>query len=92
MFHLNTNFVAEITRETLQNLFEVRTFIECAAAYYSALRRTGRDLQLMRESIRQMSAAIDSLDKDEEAVICASHEFHFHVVSAVHNPVLDNLI
>lgn len=91
MFHFNTNFATEITREALQNLFEVRTFIESAAAYHSALRRTDRDLQLMRDSIRQMSAAIDSPDKDEEAVIRASHEFHFRVIGAVHNPVLDNV-
>ena len=91
MFHLNTNFAMEITRETLQNLFEVRTFIESAAAHHAALRRTDQDLQLMRESIHQMSSAIDSPDKDEEAMIRASHEFHFRVVGAVHNPVLDNV-
>lgn len=91
MFQLNTNFATEITRETLENLFEVRTFIESAAAYQAALRRTEEDLQHMRESIRQMSAVIDSADKDEEELIRASHQFHFQVVSAVHNPVLDNV-
>lgn len=91
MFQLNTNFATEITRETLEDLFEVRTFIESAAAYQAALRRTEEDLQHMRESIRQMSAVIDSADKDEEELIRASHQFHFQVVSAVHNPVLDNV-
>lgn len=85
------NFASEITKETIENLFEVRIFLESAAAYYAARRRTGEDIRLMRESVREMLEAIESPDQDEPAMIKASHEFHFHVIHAARNPVLDNM-
>lgn len=85
------NFALDITLETLKNLFEVRIFLESAAAYYAAVRRTDEDIRLMHESIRRMLAAIDGPQRDEEAMIKASHEFHFCVIAAAKNPVLDNI-
>lgn len=85
------NFASEITIDTLENLFEVRIFLESAAAYYAARRRTEEDIRLMHESIQKMLVAIDSPERDEEAMIKASHEFHFQVIGAAKNPVLDNI-
>ncbi len=85
------NFASEITMETIENLFEVRIFLESAAAYYAAKRRTDEDIRLMHQSIQQMLAAIDNPDRDDEAMIKASHDFHFHVINAAKNPVLDNM-
>lgn len=85
------NFASEITMETLENLFEVRIFLESAAAYYAAKRRTEEDIRLMHQSIQQMLSALDDPDQDGEAMIKASHDFHFHVIHAAHNPVLDNM-
>ena len=61
------------------------------AAYYAAKRRTDEDIRLMHESIHQMLEAIDSQSKDDEAIIKASHDFHFHVIEAAKNPVLSNM-
>ena len=72
------NFATDITMETIENLFEVRIFLESAAAYYAAKRRTDEDIRLMHESIHQ-------------AIIKASHDFHFHVIEAAKNPVLSNM-
>lgn len=85
------NFASEITMETIENLFEVRIFLESAAAYYAAKRRTDEDIRLMHESIQQMLSAIDNPDRDNDAMIKASHDFHFHVINAAKNPVLDNM-
>ena len=85
------NFATDITMETIENLFEVRIFLESAAAYYAAKRRTDEDIRLMHESIHQMLEAIDSQSKDDEAIIKASHDFHFHVIEAAKNPVLSNM-
>ncbi|MCI9592861.1 MAG: FadR family transcriptional regulator [Lachnospiraceae bacterium] len=85
------NFASEITMEMLENLFEVRIFLETAAAYYAAQRRTSEDIVQMRESIRQMSAAIDNPEADSKELIYASHQFHFHVIAAAKNPVLENI-
>jgi len=85
------NFASEITLETLENLFEVRIFLETWAAYYAALRRTDEDIRLMRESIRRMAKAIDHPGEDDEALIQSSHDFHFRVIAAAKNLVLDNM-
>ncbi len=85
------NFATEITLETIDNLFEVRIFLESAAAYYAAKRRTDNDIRLMQESIQEMAAAIDDPGRGEEAAIKASHDFHLHVINAAKNPVLNNI-
>lgn len=85
------NFASEITIETLEKLFEVRIFLESAAAYYAARRRTDEDIALMRESIRRMADTLDSDSRNSEQMIQASHDFHFHVIAAAKNFVLDNI-
>lgn len=85
------NFASEITIETIENLFEVRIFLESAAAYYAAIRRTDEDIRRIRESIQQMAAAIENPDAEEKEIIKASHEFHFLIIAAAKNPVLDNM-
>lgn len=91
ILNLKVNFASTITMETLANLFEVRIFLESAAAYYAALRHTEDDLQNMRNSIRNMSNIIENQDADDEAIIRASHDFHLCVIAAAKNPVLENL-
>lgn len=85
------NFAADITMETIENLFEVRIFLESAAAYYAAKRRTDEDIRRMRKSIREMLEAIDNQEGEEEELIQTSHDFHFHVIAAAKNPVLSNM-
>lgn len=85
------NFASEITIETLEKLFEVRIFLESAAAYYAALRRTDEDIALMRESIRCMAETLESGGEHNEKLIQASHDFHFRVIAAAKNFVLDNI-
>lgn len=85
------NFASEITRETMENLFEVRVFLESAAAYYAAIRRTEEDLKGLKESIDLMADACLNGSQNDEKVIQASHDFHLRVIKAVKNPVLENM-
>lgn len=85
------NFASKITMETITNLFEVRIFLESAAAYYAAIRHTDEDIQKMRESIQHMSSVIEDPEADEDSIIKSSHEFHFCVIAAAKNPVLENM-
>ena len=80
-----------IQRVDVQNLFEVRIFLESAAAYYAALRHTDEDIEQIRNAITAMSAAIDDPDADSEAFTRSSHAFHLRVIAAAKNPVLENL-
>lgn len=85
------NFATEITLETLENLFEVRVFLESSAAFFAAQRRTEEDIRLMRQSVQEMSRALDNPEEEEEILIRSSHDFHFYVIAAAKNPVLDNI-
>lgn len=85
------NFATEITRETIENLFEVRIFVESAAAYYAAIRHTDEDIRNMRASVQDMLRAIERPDRDEAEMIRASHQFHFCVIAAAKNAVLENM-
>lgn len=91
-FNPKTNFAVDITMETLEYLFEVRIFLESAAAYYAAKRRTEEDILHMHNSIHQMLEVIESKDRQAgEKLIKASHDFHFYIFSAAKNPVLANV-
>ena len=85
------NFASEITRETMENLFEVRVFLESAAAYYAAIRRTEGDLRGLKESIDLMADACLNESQNDEEVIQTSHDFHFKVIRMAKNPVLENV-
>ena len=89
LFTPGANFATEITQETIENLFEVRIFLESAAAYYAALRHTDEDIEQIRNAITAMSAAIDDPDADSEAFTRSSHAFHLRVIAAAKNPVLE---
>lgn len=91
LFNPKVNFASEITKETIENLFEVRIFLESAAAYYAAQRRTKEDLARMKESVQEMAKAMDAPEQDEERMIHASHQFHFCVIQAAKNAVLENM-
>ena len=84
------NFATEITKETIENLFEVRIFLESAAAYYAAERRTDEDIQKMRASVQRMMQALED-SENQETMIQASHDFHFCVIAAAKNAVLENM-
>ena len=91
-FSPQANFAVDITMETLEYLFEVRIFLESAAAYFAAKRRTEEDIDHMRDSIHQMLDLIGSKEgHTEEELVKTSHDFHFHVFSAAKNPVLANV-
>ena len=83
LFTPGANFATEITQETIENLFEVRIFLESAAAYYAALRHTDEDIEQIRNAITAMSAAIDDPDADSEAFTRSSHAFHLRVISMI---------
>ncbi len=85
------DFGSEITKETLVNLFEVRVCIESFAAYNAALRRTDSDIEKMEQAISDMLSEIDNPERDEERLIMSSHSFHFYVIHAAGNPVLERI-
>lgn len=86
------SFSHQVTQETLKNLFEVRIFLESAAAQYAAQRRTDEDIAEMRGTILEMLTAMnDSEQADNEEIIKASHRFHRCMIRAAKNPILEEI-
>ncbi len=91
LFNPKVDFASQITRDTLEDLFEVRIFLESAAAYYAAKRRTEEDVDKMRASVQEMLQILETPDREEQELIQSSHAFHFCVIAAAKNAVLENI-
>jgi DNA-binding FadR family transcriptional regulator len=69
--------------ELLENLDEVRTIVEPAAARLAAERATPQDVEALEEALGRMAAAGDAED-----VVEADLDFHRTLLAATHNPFL----
>lgn len=68
----------------LEDLTEVRTIVEPAAARLAAERATEADLEALDEALERMVAA----DGDAAAAVAADLDFHRVLLGATHNPLL----
>jgi GntR family transcriptional regulator, galactonate operon transcriptional repressor len=71
----------------LRNLAEVRYVIEPAAARLAAQRATEEEIGIIEEAYRQMEAHIIN----SEAFIAADMQFHFGILTACHNEILEQM-
>jgi GntR family galactonate operon transcriptional repressor len=71
----------------LQNLAEVRYFIEPVATRLAALRANEEEVGRIEEAYSQMEAHVF----DSEAYIAADMQFHFGILVACHNEVLEQM-
>ena len=86
------SFSPQVSQGTLENLFEVRIFLESAAAQYAALRRTDEDIAEMRGTIQEMLAAMNDPEPTGiEEMVKASHHFHRCMIRATQNPILEEI-
>jgi GntR family galactonate operon transcriptional repressor len=72
-----------IDLELLENLDEVRTIVEPAAARLAAERATPRDVEALEEALGRMATAGGAED-----VVEADLDFHRTLLAATHNPFL----
>jgi len=71
----------------LRNLAEVRYFIEPAAARLATERATEEEITLLEEAYEQMEAHV----VNSEAFIAADMQFHFVILAACHNEILEQM-
>jgi GntR family galactonate operon transcriptional repressor len=71
----------------LRNLAEVRYVIEPAATRLAAQRATEEEADLIEEAYRQMEAHI----VHSEAFVAADMQFHFGILAACHNEILEQM-
>jgi GntR family galactonate operon transcriptional repressor len=71
----------------LRNLAEVRYYIEPAATRLAAERATEEEIAILKEAYKQMEAHV----VHSEAFIAADMQFHFVILAACHNEILEQL-
>lgn len=71
----------------LRNLAEVRFYIEPATARLAAERATEEEIAILEEAYEQMEAHV----VHSEAFIAADMQFHFVILAACHNEILEQL-
>jgi DNA-binding FadR family transcriptional regulator len=80
-------FAGEPELEVLQGLFELRTIIEPEAAALAAVRRSEKNIEVMRAALDQMT----SQTLNEEAGRIADKDFHSELLRATRNPFIISL-
>jgi DNA-binding GntR family transcriptional regulator len=87
-FHSNRGFrVADLGLDAVLRRLEVRAILEPGIAALAAERRTGRDLDLMREAIADEEGARDGIEAHD-----ASRRFHIALARASGNEELVRVI
>ena len=71
----------------LRNLAEVRLVIEPAATRLAAIRATEEQIALIKEAYAQMEAHV----VHSEAFIAADMQFHYGILDACHNEILEQI-
>lgn len=71
----------------LRNLAEVRLVIEPTATRLAALRASEEDISFIEEAYGQMEAHV----VNSEAFVAADMQFHFGVLAACHNEILEQM-
>jgi GntR family transcriptional regulator, galactonate operon transcriptional repressor len=71
----------------LRNLAEVRAVIEPAATRLAAMRATEEEIKYIEEAYEQMEAHV----VHSEAFIAADMQFHFGILAACHNEIMEQL-
>jgi GntR family galactonate operon transcriptional repressor len=71
----------------LRNLAEVRSFIEPGAARLAAERATEEEIAILDKAYKQMEAHV----VNSEAFIAADMQFHFVILAACHNEILEQM-
>ncbi|MDF2644711.1 MAG: FadR family transcriptional regulator [Paenibacillus sp.] len=70
--------------QTLQEVQEVRRFIEAGCASLAASRRTEENLTALRQILSTMEASLENEEESEQADI----RFHLEIASASHNSLM----
>ncbi|HWR39896.1 MAG TPA: FadR/GntR family transcriptional regulator [Patescibacteria group bacterium] len=82
------NFFLQVEFDDIMQLLEVRKMLEVEIVSLAASRATPIDIQAMQQALNSMVAAINSGDIGD----AADAAFHYAIVQAAHNPVLNTVM
>lgn len=85
-------FVADWSRDDIEEMFALRQMLECHAAERAARRMTQGQLAELEAVNRELKAAIDQSVPDVARFLEANRAFHDAVIDAAHSPRLGQML
>lgn len=82
------NFFLQVEIEDIMKLLEVRKILEVEIVKLAAVRATAEDIAEMEKALGEMRGAMETNDIGD----VADAQFHYAIVCAAHNPILNTLM
>jgi GntR family transcriptional repressor for pyruvate dehydrogenase complex len=80
-----------LDRETVQDIYEVRSVLDTGIARYAALKANGDDIAACRKALSKMKRSLESDPIDFTLAAQGDEEFHIALCRATHNRVLESI-
>jgi GntR family transcriptional repressor for pyruvate dehydrogenase complex len=80
-----------LERETLKDIYEVRSVLDAGIAKYAALKANEEDIEACRKALNKMEKSLESDPIDFESATEGDEEFHLALCEAAHNRLLMNI-
>jgi GntR family transcriptional repressor for pyruvate dehydrogenase complex len=77
-----------LRRETIQDIYEVRSLLEIGIAKYAAMRATKEDIVALEKALIKMESSVQSDPINLMLAMKAHEDFHFALCEATHNTIL----
>lgn len=85
-------FVADWSRDDIEEMFALRQMLECHAAERAALRLSREQIANLETINRELKGATDQLQPDVARFLDANRAFHEVIIDAAHSPRLGQLL
>lgn len=85
-------FVADWSRDDIEEMFTLRQMLECHAAERAAIRLSREQIAELEEVNRELKAAIEQTPPDVVRFLDANRTFHEVIIDASHSPRLAQLL
>ncbi len=85
-------FVADWSRDDIEEMFALRQMLECHAAERAARRLTREQIAELESTNRDLKAAIERSTPDVARFLDANRAFHEIIIDAAHSPRLGQLL
>ncbi len=85
-------FVADWSRDDIEELFALRQMLECHAAERAAQRLSRTQIAALEQINRELTAAVEASEPDVARFLDANRAFHEAIVEAAESPRLGQLL
>jgi GntR family transcriptional repressor for pyruvate dehydrogenase complex len=82
------SLAATLSREMIEDIYEVRSLLDTGIARYAAIRATEKDIENIEGALSKTKVALESGTVDRALSIEGDEEFHKALCEATHNNVL----